>query len=100
PPIGYDAASATAPAEPISVATLLLAKEVVLQPEWVFHGTVAEPSRATKPSRTAAARQQIAEIAAKQQSKKHTTKKGFWKKFHDFFVGSPGKPNCEGEECG
>jgi hypothetical protein len=99
PPIGYDAKSATAPAEPVSVATLLLAKEVVVQPEWIFRGWVAEPPR-TKLYRGAAAQQQAPEIAVKQQSKKRTTKKGFWAKLHDFFAGSPGKSDCVGEGCG
>ncbi|HEV2222321.1 MAG TPA: hypothetical protein VGR84_04905, partial [Candidatus Acidoferrales bacterium] len=40
PPIGYDATSATAIAEPLSVATLMLAKEARVEPEWIFHGTV------------------------------------------------------------
>ena len=96
PPIGYDAGSATDPAEPISVATLLLAKEVTVQPEWIFHGTVAEPPRPRKPVRTGAA-QRTTQTSVEQQSKKHATKKGFWAKLRAFFVGSP---NCVDEGCG
>ncbi|MFZ0638489.1 MAG: hypothetical protein WA020_16145 [Candidatus Acidiferrales bacterium] len=68
PPIGYDAKSATVTAEPLSVATLMLAQEAVVEPEWVFHGTVVAsaqtPTNAPQP------------------------KKGFWAKLRDFFTGS------------
>lgn len=99
PPIGYDATGATETAEPLSVATLMLAKEVKVEPEWIFHGTVVEPPRATKSSSIKTAQHTPAEIAAKQQSSKHTTKKSFWTKLHDFFAGSPKKMDCVGEAC-
>src|SRR5579864_3395348 len=70
PPIGYDATSATATAEPLSVATLMLANEAKVEPEWIFHGTVAELPRATKLARTETAQHTPAEITAKQQSNK------------------------------
>src|SRR5579859_1919426 len=100
PPIGYDATSATATAVPLSVATLMLANEAKVEPEWIFHGTVAEPPRATESASIKTAQHAPAEITPKQQSGKRTTKKGFWTKLHDFFVGSPAKTDCVGEGCG
>ena len=99
PPIGYDATSATATAEPLSVATLMLAKEAKVEPEWIFHGTVAEPPRPTKSASIKTAQHAPAEIAPKQPSSKHTTKKSFWTRLHDFFAGSPAKTDCVGEGC-
>ncbi len=99
PPIGYDAASATETAEPLSVAMLMLATEVKVEPEWIFHGTVAEPPRATISASIKTAQHASAEITPKQQSSKHTTKKSFWTKLHDLFAGSPKKTDCVGEGC-
>ena len=99
PPIGYDATSATANAVPLSVATLLLANEAKVEPEWIFHGTVAEPPRATKLARTETAQHTPAEITPKEQSNKHATKKSFWTRLHDLFAGSPAKTDCVGEGC-
>ena len=100
PPIGYDATSATATAVPLSVATLMLANEAKVEPEWIFHGAVAEPPRATESASIKTAQHAPAEITPKQQSSKRTTKKSFWTKLHDFFVGSPAKTDCVGEGCG
>lgn len=99
PPIGYDATGATATAEPLSVATLMLAKEAKVEPEWIFHGTVAEPPRGTKSASIKTTQHAPMEIPAKQQSSKHTKKKSFWTKLHDFFAGSPKKTDCVGEGC-
>ncbi len=99
PPIGYDAASVTANAEPLSVAMLMLAKEVKVEPEWILHGTVAEPPRATISASIKTAQHASAEITPKQQSSKHTTKKSFWTKLHDLFAGSPEKTDCVGKGC-
>ena len=99
PPIGYDATGATEAAEPLSVATLVLAKEAKVEPEWLFHGTVAEPPRATKSASIKTAQDEPAEITAKQQSGEHRAKKSFWTKLHDFFAGSPKKTDCVGEGC-
>ena len=99
PPIGYDATSVTATAEPLSVATLMLAKEAQVEPEWIFHGTVAGPPRAAKSARIETAQHRPAEITPKQQSSKHTTKKSFSARLHDFFAGSPAKTDCAGEGC-
>jgi len=99
PPIGYDAGSVTTATEPLSVATLMLAKEDVVQPEWIFHGTIAAPLPETKLARTSAATPP-ANITAKQQSKKPAAKKGFWTRLHDLFAGSPAKSDdCVGEGC-
>lgn len=99
PPIGYDATSATATAEPLSVATLMLAKEAKVEPAWIFHGTVAEPPRAAKSASMETAQHRPAEITPKQQPSKHTTRKSFWTRLHDFFAGSPAKTDCAGEGC-
>jgi len=99
PPIGYDATGATATAEPLSVATLMLAKEAKVEPDWVFHGTVAEPPRAAKSASGKTAQNAPAEITPKHQSSKHPTKKSFWTKLHDLFAGSPKKTDCVGEGC-
>ncbi|HLW43867.1 MAG TPA: hypothetical protein VKS00_05215 [Candidatus Acidoferrales bacterium] len=99
PPIGYDATSATATAVPLSVATLMLAKEAKVEPEWIFHGTVAEPPRTAKPASIETAQHTPTEITAKQQSNKHTAKKSFWTRLHDLFAGSPAKTDCVGEGC-
>jgi len=100
PPIGYDAKSATAPAEPMSVATLLLAKDAEVQPEWIFHGMVAEPLRPAKRVRATPSQRRAAKIAEKQKPKQQTTGKSFWSKFHDFFAGAPAKSDCAGAGCG
>lgn len=99
PPIAYDATGATGTAEPLSVATLMLAKEAKVEPEWIFHGTVAEPRRATKAASIETTQHAPAEITPKQQSSKHSAKKSFWTKLHDFFAGSPKKADCVGEGC-
>ena len=91
PPIGYDATSVTANAEPLSVATLILAKEAKVEPAWILHGAVADPPRATQHA--------LSNTAPKQQSSKHTAKKSFWTKLHDLFAGSPRKTDCVGEGC-
>ncbi|MGH9727284.1 MAG: hypothetical protein ACRD4V_01675 [Candidatus Acidiferrales bacterium] len=97
PPIGYDASSATESSEPLSVAMLMLAKEERVEPEWIFHGTVAEPAGGKKSASIAAQQRQTA--ALKQQSSKRTTKKSFWTKLRDFFTGAPKKTDCVGEGC-
>lgn len=99
PPIGYDATSATANAVPLSVATLVLANEAKVEPEWIFHGAVAEPPRATKSASIKTAQHPPSEITPKEQSNKHATKKSFWTRLHDLFAGSPAKTDCVGEGC-
>lgn len=79
PPIGYDAKSVTATAEPLSVATLMLAQEAVVEPEWIFHGTVVATRSAASSSGTA---------TAQTPTNAPQPKKGFWTKLHDFFIGS------------
>ncbi|MGH9732277.1 MAG: hypothetical protein ACRD4A_11285 [Candidatus Acidiferrales bacterium] len=100
PPIGYDATSVTKNAEPLSVATLMLAKEAKVEPVWIFHGTVVEPPHATKSPSIETAQNASTEITPKQQPGKHASKKSFWTKLHDFFAGSPAKTDCVGEGCG
>ncbi|MHB8755361.1 MAG: hypothetical protein ACYC92_10465 [Candidatus Acidiferrales bacterium] len=100
PPIGYDAKSATAPAEPMSVATMMLAKDAQVQPGWIFHGLVAEPARPAKRVRVALAQRPTTKMTKKRKTKQQGTKRGFWAKFHDFFAGSPKKSDCVGAGCG
>lgn len=101
PPIGYDAKSATSPAEPISVATLMLAKAVNVEPEWIFHGLVAEPSHSSKTARGAALGHQSKVVESKKSHPaEKTQKEGFWAKFRDFFAGGPQKISCAGAGCG
>lgn len=82
PPIAYDAKSATDTPEPISIATLMLAQQTVVQPEWVFHGTVvdqrAEKNEALKEASAAQ------NSTAQPKPKKH----GFWAKLRHFLIGS------------
>ncbi|MGB6484249.1 MAG: hypothetical protein WBE86_12260 [Candidatus Acidiferrales bacterium] len=79
PPIGYDAKSVTATAEPLSVATLMLAQEAVVEPEWIFHGMIVATHSAASPSGAA---------SAQTPTNAPQPKKGFWAKLHDFFIGS------------
>lgn len=71
PPIGYDAKSTTETAEPLSVATLMLAQQTVVQPAWIFHGTVIASEKKQN-------------VASSPSSKKP----GFWAKLRNFFTGS------------
>jgi hypothetical protein len=71
PPIGYDTKSATATAEPLSVATLMLAQAAVVQPEWIFHGTVVASG-----------------VAPGNKQNAPPPKKSFWAKLRDFLTGS------------
>ncbi len=82
PPIAYDAKSATETPEPISVATLLLAQQTVVQPAWIFHGTVVDP-RAER-------NEVLKEASAAQNStaQPKPKKRGFWSKLHHFLTGS------------
>ncbi|HKW87773.1 MAG TPA: hypothetical protein VJN21_03355 [Candidatus Acidoferrales bacterium] len=80
PPLLYEAKPLPAPAGTISVATVLLAKAVVVEPEWIIHGVVEEPAKAARKGSPA---------GAKQASQKK--KKGFWSWFHKFLFGTPAK---------
>jgi hypothetical protein len=88
-PIGYDAKGAPEAAEPLSVATLLLAQQAVVQPEWIFHGTVVAPVKqqhSAKPPITP-------QSASSPPAQTSTTpapqpKKGFWARFRSFLTGS------------
>lgn len=82
PLIAYDAKSATDAPEPISVATLLLAQQTVVQPEWIFHGTVVDPrtERNEALKEASAARNSTAQPKPK--------KRGFWARLHHFLTGS------------
>ncbi|HEV2297441.1 MAG TPA: hypothetical protein VGR72_02865 [Candidatus Acidoferrales bacterium] len=92
PPLVYDAKPLPAPEGTISVATVLLAKAVVVEPEWIFHGAVAEPMKAVKPQRVSqTAPQQVPQDASKQSSNKNKKRKGFWARFHEFLFGRPSK---------
>lgn len=72
PPIGYDAKSATETPEPLSVATLMLAQQTVVQPAWIFHGTVVASGKKQNTSPSSAP----------------PKKPGFWARLRHFFTGS------------
>ena len=77
PSIGYDSPGVPGTAEPLSVATLLLAQEVVVQREWIFHGTVFAPGEGGKNTPVSSAEQT--------STNAQKPKKGFWAKFRDFW---------------
>ena len=72
PPIGYDTKSTTETPEPLSVATLMLAQQTVVQPAWIFHGTVVDSGKKQNTPTTSAS----------------AKKPGFWAKLRHFFTGS------------
>lgn len=82
PPIAYDAKSATDAPEPISVATLMLAQQTVVQPAWIFHGTVIDSGKTQNSSANESSSAQTG--ASRPQPKK----RGFWAKLHHFLTGS------------
>jgi hypothetical protein len=81
PPIGYDVKSATETAEPLSVATLMLAQEAVVQPDWTFHGTVISSGHESNAAPSGSS-QSTASTNAPQP------KKGFWAHLRAFLIGS------------
>jgi hypothetical protein len=86
PPIGYDASSATETAEPLSVATLMLAQQAVVQPEWTFHGTVI-PS-GNKSNAAPSATQSAVPANWQGPTSPGQPKKGFWARLRAFVIGS------------
>jgi len=76
PRIGDDMESATISAVPLSVATLMLAKEADVETGWTFQGTVIGPPQDVKQT-------------AQAQSATHTQRKrGFWSRLRVFLFGS------------
>jgi hypothetical protein len=84
PPVGYDTKSATESPEPLSVATLILAQQASVQPEWIFHGTVLPSGNERSPTMPPPSSQN----AAGQTPANAPSRKGFWAKLHDLFIGS------------
>jgi hypothetical protein len=92
PPLLYRAKPRSAPAETASVATLILAKAAVVQPEWVFHGVVVEPETAKPRTKSApAGTQKASKSEPKQASNLKRKKRGFWARFREFLLGSSPK---------
>ena len=92
PPLVYNANSADSATETLSVATVLLARAVVVEPEWTFRGVVAEPAKnahSAIPSQVAT--QQNSKEKSKHAQVKTAKRKGFWGWFHRFLFGSPAK---------
>jgi hypothetical protein len=83
PPVGYDAKSATETPEPLSVAMLILAQQASVQPEWIFHGTVLPSGSERSPTPPPSSQNAAGESPASAPSRK-----GFWAKLHDLFIGS------------
>lgn len=81
PSIAY-AKSATETPEPISVATLVLAQQTVVQPAWIFHGTVVAPGAKKNHSL------KDASAAPNPTGQPRPKKRGFWAKLRHFFTGS------------
>ncbi|HEV2488184.1 MAG TPA: hypothetical protein VGT03_00120 [Candidatus Acidoferrales bacterium] len=79
PPLLYEAKPLPAPAGTISVATVLLAKAVVVEPGWIIHGVVEEPAKSSGKS------------LAGGEKVPRKKKSGFWAWFHRFLFGSPPK---------
>lgn len=102
PPITFEANPAEAQAETISVATLILAKDSVVQPEWIFHGVVAEPVRAQHPDVIPGAPDSLSQVASEHAVKAEMKpkKEGFWAKLRNFFVGRQRNASCIGAACG
>lgn len=73
--IGDDVESGTVSAVPLSVATLMLAKEVNVQAGWTFQGTVIGPPTAVNQ-------------ATQPQSATQQNKRGFWSRLRSFLFGS------------
>lgn len=92
PPISYDVKSGIQATEPLSVATLMLAKETVVQPQWIFHGTVIAPAQRDHSALVGATSAELATRMAKSQ------KETFWAKLRNFFFGR--RAPCEGVGCG
>lgn len=92
PPLVYNANSAGTPTETLSVATVLLARAVVAEPEWTFHGVVAEPAKIAPSAKSSqATTQQDSQDKPKHAKVKTAKRKGFWGWFHRFLFGSPTK---------
>lgn len=83
PRIGYEASGDVSATEPLSVATLMLAQETVVEPDWLFQGRVED--KVTGSAGTATSSDTSAQKSTSQPTPK---KRGFWAKFHDFLFGS------------
>jgi hypothetical protein len=81
PPIGYDASGPTETAEPLSVATLMLAQEALVQPQWTFHGTVIPAGNESNAAPSGSSQS----TASPNPS---PPKKGFWARLRAFIIGS------------
>jgi hypothetical protein len=92
PPIGYDVKSGMQATEPLSVATLMLAKETIVEPQWIFHGTVIAPVHRDQSARVGRTSAQSSTRAAASQ------RETFWAKLRNFFFGR--RASCEGVGCG
>lgn len=94
PPLSFDAASPLPPPDP-SPDTILLVREVRVDPDWVFSGHVeANPKSAPAPAR---ARQATSQATAQGTPRKK--KKGFFANVGNFFRKLAGAPPCAGAGC-
>src|SRR5579875_304691 len=95
PPIGYDVKGPAGASEPLSVATLMLAKEAVIQPRWIFHGLIIAP---VKKIQSAGIHKSQANVTAPDAPHpQKPSKLGFWAKLVDFFIVR--RAPCEGVGC-
>lgn len=95
PPIGYDVKGPAGASEPLSVATLMLAKETVIQPRWIFHGLIIAPAKKIQSAGISKSQAHAKPSHAPRPRK--PSKRSFWTKLLDFFAGR--RAPCEGVGC-
>lgn len=94
PPLAFDASSPLPPPDP-SPDTILLVREVRVNPEWVFSGRVEQRISSLAPP----ARARPANPKASPQNTSQTKKRSFFGKIGNFFRRLAGAPPCQGAGC-
>lgn len=94
PPLTFDASSALPPPDP-SPDTILLVREVRVDPNWVFSGRVEPRSNSVAPP----ARAGPAIPKASPQNTSQPKKRSFFGKIGNFFRRLAGAPPCQGAGC-
>ena len=94
PPLSFNAASPLPPPEP-SPDTILLVREVRVEPDWVFSGRVESRLEPTLPP----AQVRAADQKPTAQDAPRQKKRGFFGKIGNFFRRLAGAPPCAGAGC-
>jgi hypothetical protein len=94
PPLTFDASSPLPPPDP-SPDTILLVREVRVDPDWVFSGRVEPRSSSPVPPARAAS----ASPKASPQDASQAKKRSFFGKIGNFFRRLAGAPPCQGAGC-